>query len=50
VIGLSLLDPTPNALRRAYSLKGLTKRDKVGFKYVIWPNLQNHLWITDGRI
>ena len=50
VTGLSLLDPTPNALRRASSFKGLIKRDKVGFKYVVWPNLQNHLWITDGRI
>lgn len=50
VIGLSLLDPTPNALEKASSLKGLKKKDKSQFKYIIWPTLQNQLWITDGRI
>ncbi|MDP3142613.1 MAG: adenylate/guanylate cyclase domain-containing protein [Candidatus Omnitrophota bacterium] len=50
VLELSLLDPTPKALEKASSLKGLTKRDRLGFKYLIWPELQNKLWITDGRI
>ncbi|MBI3320195.1 MAG: adenylate/guanylate cyclase domain-containing protein [Candidatus Omnitrophica bacterium] len=47
---LELLDPLPTALEKASKLNGLTEGDRVGFKYVVWPHVQEALWKTDGRI
>ena len=40
--------PSPVALVRAQSAKGLQLRDRTDFRYITWPHMQASLWKTDG--
>ena len=40
--------PSPVALARAQSMKGLQPRDRTDFRYLTWPHMQASLWKANG--
>ena len=46
---MEILDHGEAIIKKARDLKGLSDKDKLNFKYVIWPYMQNKLWLTNGK-
>jgi len=40
--------PSPAALTRAQSMKGLQSKDRTDFRYLTWPHMQSSLWRANG--